>query len=47
MEIHFIFIASILSLIVLFCFWSFSGRYSFYTFCLMHSLKKVFKQTEI
>ena len=29
------------------CFWSYSGRYSFYTFCLMDSLKKVFEQTEI
>ena len=27
------------------CFWSYSGRYSFYTFCLMGSLKKVFEQT--
>ena len=24
-----------------------SDRYSFYTFCLMHSLKRVFEQTEI
>ena len=46
-ELHFIFIAFILLLIVLLCFWSYSGRYSFYTFCLMHSLKKVFEQTEI
>ena len=40
-ELHFIFIAFILLLIVLLCFWSYSGRYSFYTFCLMHSHKKV------
>ena len=46
-ELHFVFIAFILLLIVLLCFWSYSGRYSFYTFCLMHSLKKVFEQTEI
>ena len=37
----------ILLLIVLLCFWSYLGRYSFYTFCLMHSHKKVFEQTEI
>ena len=46
-ELHFIFIAFILILTFLLCFWSCSGRYSFYTFCLMHSLKKVFEQTEI
>ena len=34
-------------LIVLLSFWSYLGRYSFYTFCLIHSLKKVFQQTEI
>ena len=45
-ELHFVFIAFILLLIVLLCFWSYSGRYSFYTFCLMHSLK-VFEQTKI
>ena len=37
----------IVLLIVLLCFWSYVGRYSFYTFCLMHNLKKVFEQTEI
>ena len=45
-ELHFIFIAFILFLIVILCFWSYSGRHSFYTFRLMHSLKKVFEQTE-
>ena len=34
------FIAFILLLIFILCFRSFLGRYSFYTFCLMHSLKK-------
>ena len=42
-ELHFIFIALILLLIVLLCFWSYSARYSFYTFCLIHSLKFLYK----
>ena len=43
-ELHFIFIAFVLLLIALLCFWSYSGRYSFF----MHSLKVFeFEQTEI
>ena len=44
--LHIILIAFIL-LIVFSCFGGYIGRYIFYTFCLMYSLKKVFEQTEL